>query len=246
MSKSLISGYSLPPATISSVPINDFADKYVGLAKLDMERYYACCGKSVCRVCIYSLVTSGNNERCAFCNAERKSITADESIKAILKRVEVNDNGAICVLGNYYEDGFGGLQQDHTKAMELFTRAADLGCSKGHNKLAEIYCKEGKYKKSKFHREAAAMAGDEVARCNLGLMETHFRNMEQAIKHFTIAASAGHYIAMHELRELFDQGVVSRESIDSILAAYNNCCAEMRSEARDAFIRFAMDHNLIE
>jgi hypothetical protein len=44
----------------------------------------------------------------------------------------------------------------------------------------------------------------------------------------------------------FDQGCVSRESIDSTLAAYNNSCAEFRSEARDAFIRFAMDHNIIE
>ena len=30
---------------------------------------------------------------------------------------------------------------------------------------------------------------------------------------------------------------VSRESVDSTLAAYNNSCAEMRSEARDAVIR---------
>ena len=31
--------------------------------------------------------------------------------------------------------------------------------------------------------------------------------------------------------------LVDRESIDSLLTAYNNSCAEMRSEARDAFIR---------
>jgi hypothetical protein len=60
------------------------------------------------------------------------------------------------------------------------------------------------------------------------------------VKHWTIAASAGHYIAMHELRELFDQGVVSRESIESTLAAYNSSCAEMRSEARDAAIQLGI------
>jgi hypothetical protein len=32
-------------------------------------------------------------------------------------------------------------------------------------------------------------------------------------------------------------GVVSIEEIESTLVAYNNSCAEMRSEARDTFIR---------
>jgi TPR repeat protein len=244
MSKSLISGYSLPPATISSVPINDFADEHVELAKLDMERYYPCCGKSICRVCTHSLATSGNNERCAFCNADRKSFTADESIKAILKRVEVNDPGAIFVLAYSYDYGLNGVQQDHSKAMELYARAADLGCSKGHNRLAGIYYEWGNLKKSKFHSEAAAMAGCEYARSTVGYMEHVAGNVERAIKHWSIAASAGDYDSMNQLRRYFKEGLVSRESIDSILAAYNNSCAEMRSEARDAYIRFAMDHNL--
>jgi hypothetical protein len=39
------------------------------------------------------------------------------------------------------------------------------------------------------------------------------------------------------LRLCFEKGYVSKESIDSILAAYNNSCAEVRSEARDAYLR---------
>lgn len=35
-------------------------------------------------------------------------------------------------------------------------------------------------------------------------------------------------------------GYVSRESIDSTLKAYNDCCAEMRSRSRDACIQFRM------
>ena len=95
----------------------------------------------------------------------------------------------------------------------------------------------GDLKKAKFHYEAAAMAGHEAARYNLGFMEASAGNMEQAVKHWTIAASAGHYDAMHELRILFEKGSVNRESINSTLAAYNNSCAELRSEARDAYIR---------
>ena len=61
-------------------------------------------------------------------------------------------------------------------------------------------------------------------------------NMDGAVKHWTIAESAGHYNAMHNLLVALKEGYVSRESINSILAAYNKSCAEMRSESRDACI----------
>jgi TPR repeat protein len=154
----------------------------------------------------------------------------------VMRRAEANDPASICLLAAHYLNGRVGFQQDQTEAMELFTKAAELGYSKAHNQLGGIYHEEGKYKKSKFHSEAAAMAGDEVARCNLGVDEYNSGNMERAVKHWTIAASAGHHIAMHHLIKAFEQGVISRESIDSTLAAYNDSCAEMRSNARDACI----------
>jgi hypothetical protein len=46
---------------------------------------------------------------------------------------------------------------------------------------------------------------------------------------------------MHHLRILFEKGAVSRESIDSTLVAYNDSCAEVRSEARDAYMRRFID-----
>ena len=55
------------------------------------------------------------------------------------------------------------------------------------------------------------------------------------MKHWTIGASAGYFIAMHELQVCFEKGVVSRESIDSTFAPYNNSCVQMRSEARDNY-----------
>ena len=103
--------------------------------------------------------------------------------------------------------------------------------------LAGVYRHEGNLTKAKFHFEAAAMAGHEVARFNLGIFEYNSGNMERAVKHWTIAASAGCYQSMHELKTLFEQGYVSRESMDTTLAAYNNSCMEMRSKARDSSIR---------
>jgi TPR repeat protein len=158
-----------------------------------------------------------------------------------MKRLEANDPVAMVFLGYQYEHGLRGLQQDYAKAKELYTRAADLGCSKAHIFLAELYHEVGNMKKAKFHNEAAAMAGNEVARYNLGIMEKQSGNMERAVKHLTIASSAGCYSSMDNLRIAFEYGVISRESIDSTLAAYNSSCAEMRSEARDACIQFEID-----
>ena len=81
------------------------------------------------------------------------------------------------------------------------------------------------------------MAGHEVARYNLGCLEAESRNMERAVRHWLIAASAGNHNAMHNLLMALKDRYVSRESINSTLAAYNNSCVQMRSEARDAFIR---------
>jgi TPR repeat protein len=138
------------------------------------------------------------------------------------------------------------LQQDRSKAIELWKQAAKLGSSQAHFSLGVIYIQEGNLKKAKIHYEAAAMAGDEVARGNLAkmefesmnfaYMELEFGKKERAVKHLRIAASAGCYQSMKNFMACFEKGYISRDEIDSILTAYNNSCAEMRSEARDKYI----------
>jgi TPR repeat protein len=207
----IISCISLPDATILSVPIFDFANANDGLSKA-MVQYYYCCGKSICRGCSYSFNQTGNNEKCPFCNAERTSNPTFE-IEQMTNRAEANDAGAIWTLASCYYFGRGGLQQDHTMAMELFTRAAELGDSMAHFNLGFIYREGGDLKKSKLHLETAAMAGSEMARCSIGSIEFKSGNIERAIKHWTIAASAGYYSAMNFLRKFFEGGLVSRESM---------------------------------
>jgi TPR repeat protein len=228
---------SLPPASILSVPIYDFAIANEELADEGLAQYYQCCGKSICRGCLYSLCVSGNEEKCPFCNSDRGNKTAEELVEEVRKRVEANDAASISMLANSYDDGLNGIQQDHTKAKELYAKAADLGHSEAHSQLANIYLEQGNLKKAKFHYEAAAMAGHEGARNNLGCMEAESRNMDRAAKHLTIAASTGDFQSMQYLRLCFEKGLVSRESIDLTLEAYNNSCTEMRSEDRDAYIR---------
>ena len=155
----------------------------------------------------------------------------------MMKRVAVNDAGAMSALADCYYLGEHGLLQDLEKALELWKQAAALGSSHAHFHLGNEYRQGGDSKKGKFHFEAAAMAGEEVARYNLGCMEDDAGSMERALKHWTIAASAGNYLAMDNLLIVFKQGLISRNAVNSSLRAYNTSCTEMRSAARDAAIR---------
>jgi TPR repeat protein len=193
--------------------------------------------KHLCKGCILSFLQSGNKEKCPFCKTEIKGKTAEEHVEDIRKQVEANDDASISLLANSYHHGLHGIQQDHAKAIKLFTKSAELGFIEAHYQLGSIYENGGDLKKAKLHYENAAMAGHEHARFHLGGFEAQAGNVERAIKHWIIAASAGHFTAMHDLRTLFEKGYVSRELIDSTLTAYNNSCAKMRSEARDAYMR---------
>ena len=244
MTKNLVHCVSLPPATISSVPIYDYAEANEALVGKAMEIYYPCCGKTICKGCVHSFHVTGNIGKCPFCNSYRGSSTDEEMNEEIMRRVEANDPNSIYMLSNSYYRGSGGLQQDRTKAVELMTKAAELGCSIAHYNLGRHYDEGGDLKKAKFHYEAAAMAGHEDARYKLGEIEHESGNMERAIRHWAIAASAGDCEAMHTLITIFNKalgGWFGRELFDSILTSYNNSCAEMRSEARDAFVRMYID-----
>jgi hypothetical protein len=70
MPNKLICCVSLPPATIASVPIRDFANANEELAKVPIEQYFPCCGKSICGGCIHSFRKSGNTRKCPFCNSD--------------------------------------------------------------------------------------------------------------------------------------------------------------------------------
>jgi TPR repeat protein len=207
------------------------------LADEPTEEFFPCCGKRICRGCEYSFNQTGNESNCPFCNSDHGGKPVEEEVADMMKRVAANDPASICMLATHYHLGRAGFQQNHAKTVELLTKSAELGFSKAHSLLGNVYYIGGTSKKAKFHYEAAAMAGDEVSRYNLAICENELGNMDRAVKHLKIGASAGDSRAMHQLRTFFEEGTVSRESIDSTLIAYNNSCAEMRSEARDAYMR---------
>jgi len=100
--------------------VHDFANEHEELANVAINTYYPCCGKSIWKVCAYSFNNSGNDDKCPFCNSDWRSKTDEENVEELMKRVDLNDTGARCWLGEYYNKGGKGLQQDweRKKTME--------------------------------------------------------------------------------------------------------------------------------
>ena len=242
MPTTLICCISLPPATILSVPVNDYALANEELSENATEVYYSCCGKGICGGCVDSFKKSGNIGTCPFCKARTSGKTDEEAVEELTKRVEANNAGAMCQLGKCYYHGQLRLSRDREKGIELYARAGQLGCSMAHNDLGVHFHEGGDLKRAKFHFEAGAMAGHEGARFNIGTMEFESGKQERAVKHWIIAASAGDYGAMYNLQKSFELGFVGRGVINSTLTDYNTSCTEMRSEARDAYIKMCIEN----
>jgi hypothetical protein len=127
--------------------------------------------------------------------------------------------------------------------MELFARAAELGSSQVHSFLGDIHYDKGYLKKAMFHREAATMAGHEVARYILGFNTTlaSMSVIQELWSKLSLEACCISCCAKHKLQRILTKGSISRDEIDSTLAAYNSSCVEMRSEARDSLIGLLND-----
>jgi len=194
--------------------------------------YQSCCGKFICAGCVFSLT----RDCCPFCNAQAP--TTDEWNKRLFERVEkYNDAHAITILGKCYESGDSGFPLDHTKAVELYKRASELGCAVAHCHLGNSY-RVGRgvdkdRKKATHHYQMAAMMGNVFSRHNLGSIEWENGKHVRATRHFMIAAKCGGHESLEMVKMGFTKGIVTKEDFQNTLRCYQASQDEVRSEDRD-------------
>jgi len=208
------------------------------------QTYMMCCGKVVCRGCIYAVQSrafiAGREEEdgiCPFCRNPPPP-TSQDMIKMYNKRVELNDANAIYSVGIFYELGSYGLPQSHTKALKLYLRAAELGNSTAYYMIGLAY-EYGKgvevdMKQAKRYYELAAKEGHVNARHDLGVFEEKTGNMDRALKHYMIAVECGERDSLQRIKELFMNGhAVTEDEFKTALRAYQSYIDEISSEQRD-------------
>ena len=100
----------------------------------------ACCGKLICNGCFFAPVydNQGNevdNEKCPFCRTPHDS----PHLERERKRVEARDPTAIYNIGCLYRDRKYGYPRDHSKALEHWHWAAELGHAGAHLNIGYAY-----------------------------------------------------------------------------------------------------------
>ena len=199
--------------------------------------YYICCGKEICSGCDHAIsLLRDKEEKCPFCRTSVPS-TDKEIIEMYKRRVEVGDAHGIYGLGCFYSNGAFGLQQDYSKALELWHRAGELGNAKAYHNIGHAYHTgrgvERDDQKANHYYELAAMGGDASARYNLGNSERRVGNWDRALKHYMIAAGGGYNGSVKKIRQMYLDGYATKEDYTSALRAYQVYLEEVRSEQRN-------------
>ena len=134
------------------------------------------------------------------------------------------------------------MPQDHAKALELWHQAAELGNAKSYYSIGIAYYDgrgvERDEKKAVHYMELAAMRGHVLARHNLGCFDWQAGNMDQAVKHFMIAAGSGDSNSLERIKLLFKKGLVTKDDYAKALRAYQAYLVEIKSPQRDEAAAF--------
>ena len=199
--------------------------------------FYTCCMKAVCKGCAIAAFKRGLIGTCPFCRAPQEK-NDEETLRRIQKRVVARDPEATRRLGDHHLVGKYGLEKSESRAIELWSEAAELGSTAAHYKVGTAYY-YGRYGVSQDRAkgirnwESAAMQGHALSRSKLALAELEDGNDDRAVRHLMIAAKMGHKESLDVIKGFFTDGVATRAQYAEALKGYQNAVEEMKSPDRD-------------
>jgi len=207
----------------------------------------------ICSGCIHAPVydNEGNKmeQTCPFCRTPTSS-SGEETVERLKKRVEVGDANAINSIGSYYDVGSHGLPLDHTKALEFYHRAGELGNAVSYYNIGRAYgTGDGvkmDTKKATHYYELAAMGGCAHARYNLGCDEANEGNMDRAVKHWMISVSSGDPDSLENIRRMFLNGYATKDDYANALRSHQAYLDAIKSDQRDEAAAAREDYKYIE
>ena len=195
-----------------------------------------CCCKVICNGCNYANqmreVLGGLEPRCAFCRSPAPK-SEEEADKNIMKRIKKHDDPvAMTSIGKKHD-----FKGEYGKAVEYWTKAAELGEMSAHFCLGDLYYKgqgvEKDEKKAIHHLEQGAIGGHPDARILLAIHEKENGRPDRAAKHLIIAANLGCDISLQQVKELFVAGIVSKDEYASALRGCQAVVDETKSAERE-------------
>ena len=206
-----------------------------------------CCCQLICNGCSHANDCrereQGKWPTCPFCR-EPMPKSEEETDKILMKRVKANDPNALILVGSRCN-----VEGDYDRAVEYFTKAAELGDVEAHYQLSYLY-REGQgvekdLKRQLHHLEVAAIGGHPSARHYLGFIEGENGRYERAYKHYIIAAKLGYDDALEVVKQNFRRGYVNKDDFEAALRGHQAAVDATKSEQRDAAEEFFKQLNQI-
>jgi len=179
----------------------------IPLPLLESEIAFAqCCGKQICTGCVQKELISDikngglgaiDDHKCAFCRepapmGKQRMKGIKKLVKKLMKR---NHPEAFFQMAGLYNSGEPGLLQSATRALELYTRAAELGHTEAYLIIGSYYgqgiaVEQDESKAFEFF-EVGAKKGSYNAHIWLAKFHGSNGNIQKFINHLKVAASAG-------------------------------------------------------
>ena len=159
--------------------------------------------------------------------------------------MDKKDPEAIKFLGDQYLHGLLGLEKDASRAVELWTEAAELGSVDALYHLGLAH-RDGEgvgqdVSQCIHFYEKAAMLGHSMARHNLGCYENNHGNYDRAVRHFLISAKMGLEASLKEIKDMFTRGLATKTQYAEALRGYQDALEEIKSPDREDAERIGND-----
>lgn len=166
------------------------------------------------------------------------TVLSREPILAMVqRRVDKGDAEAIKGLADDYYEGSLGLTKDVTRAIELWTQAAELGSIEAHHILGIVNYNGVDFEQDKpraiHHWQQAAMKGHARSRHSLGVVELNKGNYELAMQHYMMSAKMGHEKSLNSIKTMFMGGLATKAQYAEALRGYQDAMEEMKSHHRE-------------
>ena len=189
-----------------------------------------CCYNKICQGCLYAsykqkIEEGRETNYCPFCPNSRPKSWANDPVAWNQLGGELADKG------------------DFDRAFVCFTKAVECGnCAEAHLHLASMYHKEQGVRKDKrkelYHLEEAAIGGHAEARHILGDIEEGKKRTKRAIKHWIIAAYMGYGASLEKIKGLYEDGLVSKETLALALRGHQAALDKTKSPQREEGRKF--------
>ncbi|EJK77589.1 hypothetical protein THAOC_00569 [Thalassiosira oceanica] len=146
------------------------------------------------------------------------------ALALIKKRVSKADAAAIDQLGNQYFHGVHELARDVTRAIELWTEAAELGSVEAHFNLGVAFT---------VVTLALRITVGTANWRNLGVNEYNSGDNKLAIQHFMISAKMGCEDSLDDIKKMSMEGHATKAQYAEALRGYGDAVEEMKSHQRE-------------